>query len=255
MDPMPEEEVIPRIPGIPFTPTAEQREHHEATGHATYRPWCESCISGKARRSAHRPDTGHGDVPEISFDFAELALENAESLRILVCKATPELNYFASTSFDFKSSPFCISFVRGFFEMLGYRRVILRSDGEAALISTLREAVAATPGLEAIFRTSPPDDPQANGAAERAVQEVKAHSKVLVADLRGKYPGIDLGCHVFSWVPRHAAASISRYRILECGRTAEELRSGRKWRRPTILFGEVAHFMPAGQKPRGAPIL
>ena len=79
--------------------------------------------------------------------------------------------------------------------MLGYRRIIIRSDGEPALLSTLREAVAATSGLEAMFRTSPPDDPQANGAAERAVQEVKAHSKVLVADLRGKYPGIDMKAH------------------------------------------------------------
>lgn len=137
--------------------------------------------------------------------------------------------------------------------MLGYRKFIIRCDGEPALLSTLREAVAHTAGLEAIFRNSPPEDHQANGAAERAVQDVKAHTMVLVADLCTKYLGATLGSLIFTWAPRHAAACISRYRILECGRTVEELRSGRKWRRPTILFGEVAHFTPAGSRPRGVP--
>ena len=90
------------------------------------------------------------------------------------------------------------------------------------------------------------------GGAERAVQEVKAHSKILIADLLEKCPGLPMSSSIFQWAPRHAAASISRYRILDCGRTAEELRCGRRWKRPVVLFGETAHFQPAGARPRGA---
>ena len=135
---------------------------------------------------------------------------------------------------------------------MGYRKAIIRSDGEPSLLSCIREAVTLTAELQAIWRTSPPEDHQANGGAERAVQEVKAHTKISIADLMEKLPGVSLSSPIFQWAPRHAAACISRYRILECGRTAEELRSGRRWRRPTILFGETAHFSPAGQRARGS---
>ena len=57
---------------------------------------------------------------------------------------------------------------------MGYRKVVLKTDGEPALI-TVQEAVAKVRTHETICPNPHGYDPQANGAAERAVAEVKAH--------------------------------------------------------------------------------
>ena len=88
------ESSVPRVPRSSLEPSPADREHHEATGHAVYRPWCEACIRGKSRRHAHRPDSGQGRLPELHFDFAEIPLGSDNVVRTLVAKATPELSYF-----------------------------------------------------------------------------------------------------------------------------------------------------------------
>ena len=61
-------------------------------------------------------------------------------------------------------------------DALGYRKVVLKTDGEPALV-TVQEAVAKARTHETICQNPPGYDPQANGAAERAVAEVKAQMR------------------------------------------------------------------------------
>ena len=56
---------------------------------------------------------------------------------------------------------------------LGYRKVVLKTDGEPALV-TVHEAVAKARTHETICQNPPGYDPQANGVTERAVAELKA---------------------------------------------------------------------------------
>ena len=50
-----------------------------------------------------------------------------------------------------------------------------------------------------------------------------------------------------SWIPRHAANCMSRYRIMDDGRTPDQRRCGRTWKRPVVEFGESVHFRPVGE--------
>ena len=50
-----------------------------------------------------------------------------------------------------------------------------------------------------------------------------------------------------SWIPRHAANSVSRYRIMDDGRTPDQRRCGKTWKRPVVEFGESVHFRPVGE--------
>ena len=55
----------------------------------------------------------------------------------------------------------------------GYKRIVLRTDGEHALVAFMR-AVAQRWGGEVIPQLSPTSDPQSNGAVERAARSTKA---------------------------------------------------------------------------------
>ena len=89
-------------------------------------------------------------------------------------------------------------------------------------------------------------DHAANGEAENAGKEVKRQVRVLHAVLVER-----LGLHVppdhpiLTWLPRHAAEVISRYRVGEDGKTAEQIRTGRKWAKLALEFGERVHGRPA----------
>ena len=49
-----------------------------------------------------------------------------------------------------------------------------------------------------------------------------------------------------SWVARHSAFLLTRFRIGEDGKSAYQRALGREWRRPTVVFGEQILFKPVG---------
>ena len=50
-----------------------------------------------------------------------------------------------------------------------------------------------------------------------------------------------------SWIPRHAANCVSRYKIMDDGRTPDQRRCGKTWERPVVEFGESVHFRTVGE--------
>ena len=59
--------------------------------------------------------------------------------------------------------------------------------------------------------------------------------------------GIDEKDPLMSWIPRHAANCVSRYRIMYDGRTLDQRRCGKTWKRPVVEFGESVHCRPVGE--------
>ena len=49
-----EETLVQRILPDPGEPTASQREDHRASGHITFRSWCEDCAAARATGDQHR---------------------------------------------------------------------------------------------------------------------------------------------------------------------------------------------------------
>ena len=73
------------------------------------------------------------------------------------------------------------AFFTGWLRGLGWKRLLLRSDNERALLAFLRAAAASLEGVEVIEQASP--DHAANGLAEVGVREVKAQTRVLMSHL------------------------------------------------------------------------
>ena len=52
---------------------------------------------------------------------------------------------------------------------------------------------------------------------------------------------------LMSWIPRHAVNCVSRYRIMDDGRTPDQRRCGKTWKLPVVEFGESVHFRAVGE--------
>ena len=140
-----------------------------------------------------------------------------------------------------------------FLEILGYREVVLKSDGERSLVKMKMEAAKQARGVSrAVPEESPQGDARANGQAEAAVKEVKWRIRAILLTLAKKFEGgVPQGHPLTYWAPRYAAEQINRFKIGEDGRTPDERRTGKKWVKPMPLFGEKILVKPAGKARRG----
>ena len=77
-----------------------------------------------------------------------------------------------------------LAFFTGWLRGLGWKRLLLWSDKERALLAFLCAAAASLEGVEVIIeQASPEGDHAANGLAEVGVREVKAQTRVLKSHL------------------------------------------------------------------------
>ena len=133
---------------------------------------------------------------------------------------------------------------------LGYKDIILKSDGEPALKS-VQEEVERRRNDPTILENSAPGDSGAIGAAERAVQVLGGYVRVLRAGPQGRLGMVIRGSHlVMTWLVQHAADCILKYQVGEDGKTDHERLKGKLFSRPAVEFGEKVHFKKGakGQK-------
>ena len=117
--------------------------------------------------------------------------------------------------------------------------MLLRSDNERTLLAFLRAAAASSESVEVIEQASPEGDHAANGLAEVGVREVKAQTRVLKSHLEERLKRqLDWGEPLATWLVRHSANCLSRYRIQNDGKTPDQRRTGKRWRRQVVEFGE-----------------
>jgi len=179
-------------------------------------------------------------LPEIGFDYGFMGKKNIEGTMPIICCRDKRTTSHGATAVPKKgrcdyATAYTAAFVRG----LGYKRVVFRSDNERALLAMLLAVSLALPEVEVVTRTSPEGDHQANGLAELGVREAKGQVRVIMSQVEARYKRkIGHDEPLYAWAPRHAANSMNRFRIGSDGRTPEQRRTGRRWRRPIVEFGE-----------------
>ena len=147
------------------------------------------------------------------------------------------------------SDKFAIQVIIDFVRHLGWRRIILKSDSEESIMALKGGVRAGLDDVDVAFEESPRGDHKANGETENAVKQVKGQIRVLYLALMARMGGnvmLPYSHPLVQWLPRHAATVVSRYRVGEDGFTAEQRRSGKRWRQPAIPFGsKVLVRLPA----------
>ena len=243
----------PRQIRSPKEPTAAEVAEHEVLGHIQYREWCRHCVAargiGQQHRSREQEERESDGLPVVACDYCFMGQDDGKLKPILVMKDS-KTQAIAAIFVEAKGTdPYAIKFWQGFVKHLGYKRFIAKSDGEASIKAMKAKAIEGLKGIEAIAQESPEEDHQANGLAEAAVREVKRQVRVLKSSLEEKL-GLTLKDDdpILAWLPRHGADLLSRYGKGEDGRTPEQRRSGKAWRRPALEFGERLYYREAGAK-------
>ena len=144
-------------------------------GHAIYRNCCRICMAAKGQGQPHQraPEDDETAVPVVSSDYAFMGQDDEDTMPMLVLRDRKS-KMKAATFVERKGdNAYAIKFFARFLQILGYRKIINKSDGEPAILLLKRRAVEEVPGLEAIPQESAPADHQANGEIEVTVQEIK----------------------------------------------------------------------------------
>ena len=248
-------------------PTQEEIDYHVATGHAVHRSWCAACMHARGVVGRHLAKEGRDAEdadPVVSLDYAYLRYrgereddkddeeEDEEDvdvsglprkMLILVAKDR-RTGMLAATAVRRKGADdHAAKWLSSFVRHLGYRRLHLQSDSEAAIIALKAASALMLPEVEVLMRESPPGEHASNGEAEVAVREIKRQIRTLRFALEARL-GKEIGDehHVLSWLPMAAGNAISHFRLGSDGATAEMRRSGRAFKKSVAEFGEQVHY-------------
>ena len=125
----------------------------------------------------------------------------------------------------------------------------MRSDNDRSLLSLIERVTSNLTGVELVQIDVSQKAMMRQMALRRSVfVEIKAQTRVLRSQLEQRLGGrTDEKDPLMSRIPHHAANCVSRYRIMDVGRTPDQRRCGKTWKRPVVEFGESVHFKPVGE--------
>ena len=254
-----EEAHKPRQVPVPIRPSQADVEEHNVLGHVQYRSWCPHCVASRGVGQRHvAVKEEEGAKPTILSDYGYM---NGQSLvdeasgsvdpdnyPILVIK-DKKYKYISATYLPDKGvTPFGYKYFSSFIQRMGHQEIIMKSDNEPALV-TLKTRAAKEAGVDAIPEESVVGDSKANGEIECAVKEVKGMCRATKSVLEERLGmSLDRRDPMLAWIPTYAADMISRHRVGPDGCTAEKRRTGKNWRRPSFIYGELICFKPAVNK-------
>ena len=197
----------------------EEIAEHSVT-HLPHRSWCPVCVQGQARDRPHRRvDRSEHALPELHFDY--VTRDEGETQAMQVMRDTKTGMMFAHhVPKKGMSNVHGAREIIKDVEKLGYDKIILRSDDEAALKS-IRAEVARIREKETVLENSPVGDSKANGVAERAAHAFGEQFRVIREGLQQRLQVRIPGNHpLTSWMTEHSADFLNKCQCGEDGRTA-----------------------------------
>ena len=250
----------PLAPAVPQVPTDEQRMKHYLT-HQPYAPWCEFCISNRAREDVHQSVTPSSAGSVVSFDFGYVSRLEDEKDKLTVLFAhdqhTKMMHSVPTQQKGGRSLVYlCTELVR-FILHLGHQAVILRCDDEpstVALANSTRKSLRSF-GVACKLEFVAVGNHQGNGAAEVTVQVIRQLGMCFLQRLEAG-GGLDkpvFGAHhpLTAWCLVHASWIHNRYATTS-GQTAYERAFDSPYQGRIRQFGEVVLAYVKSTK-KGAP--
>jgi len=226
------------------TPTQKDVDEHMLT-HIPFRSWCKFCVMGRGVSLQHRKiDKSQETIPTISIDYAFLnekqEVENEErcGMPILAIKDRKTGMMQSRVVPSKGNDKYAIKRLKKDIELLGYKKIILKSDNEPSIIS-LKQAVKDSMNVEIILEESPVGDHQANGEVENAIKRCAGQFRTLKEVTETRYgKRIAPEHHILPWMIAYSSGCINRFQVGEDGYTNHKRWKGKDFDRPICEFGE-----------------
>ena len=253
----------------PVRPSVKEVEEHNLT-HMPFRNWCIFCVKGKAKDDPHKrkiKQDEEQDIPIVSIDYMFMESREARLRRkelnrrrggneneedkgmpILVLKDSRTKVALSRVVPHKGRDQYAIERLQQDIANLGYKKLILKSDNEIAIIA-LKQAVKRERDQDIILEESPEYDSMGNGEVERSIQEVQGQIRTIKLNLEANYNTKIKEDHpAIPWLVAHAGSIITRYKIGEDGKTAYQRWKGRRYARAIAEFGECVIYCKLGSK-------
>ena len=260
-----EEHRRPRVLRNPGQPTESEIEEHNAT-HIPYRPWCEACNRGRAKKKPSLRLCGaysHSEHARVRMDYAKLTeviddevedgqdgdeVEGAENSQTMLVMQESQHTSVWSYAVERKgaSEEWLVPQLLDDLETVGLQedRVVAKSDQEPSVVEVIREVVDGRQAAHGTaVESSAVGESDTNATVERAIQDVEGQIRTLRAGLEARLrEKVHIRDPVVPWLIRHAGCLITMCRVRPNGKTALEMIKGRRTHMKITEFGEHVLF-------------
>ena len=245
------EELAPEDPAVrplrdPGQPTEAECRQHELT-HLPFRPWCADCVAGAAADHPHRRRAPRADdegLTKVSVDYGFMSTtgEADPNRTLLIVHASRSKTVFAVVvTGKGRQDPKAVGWLVEQIRRLGVGQCVLQADGEIAQRTFVKDVIEEACRVSAVGIApahSPAYDHQANGAAEKAVRDVKDHVRVMLGALTRRVGVITIQEPIFEWLVQYAAELLSGARVGHDGMTPYRRLRGEAWKPELAEFCE-----------------
>ena len=239
----------------PTKPSQEEVNEHMLT-HLPFRSWCPHCVRGKSKGKPHkRTEEEPRELPTIALDYTFMHesqnKHEEKGMPILVIKDIKQDDtgtgmIFAQVVPQKGVQPFAVKTLAGVVAQLGHQELIMKSDGEPAIVA-LKEAAKNERKERIVIESSPVKESKSNGAIEAAVQQVQGQFRTMKDALETKIgTRLTPNSTIIPWIVAHAARTMNRYQVGTDGKTAYRRWKGKDFKREVAEIGETILYLKAG---------
>ena len=228
--------IVPIIVCLGFDPFRPVQNHTFAHG-----SWCEVCIKAREREDAHASQKEKGAKPTIAMDYKEFgeAEDSEDKIKTIILK-DGESGCMAAHVVEQKGSPdlWAVQRILDDIRMFGHTDVIMKGDGELALVQVQREIVDKR-SAGSVHQNPPAYDPQSNGAVERCVQEFMNQMRAMKIGLEQRIQmKIDTSWMIVEWMIDLVPTLINRCLVGHDGKTPYVRLMGKNSSKDIVEIGE-----------------
>ena len=243
-----------RVAKDPGAPTEQEVQEHYAT-HLPYRSWCPVCVKARGTEEPRKKATTSNDKPIVSMDCKELGEEIEDDKIEMIVIKDEKTGCVSAHHCERKGATdtWAMDRVIDDIETFGHNDVILKTDGEPSMLQVQRHVKAKRAGTT-IPMNPPAYNPQSNGAAERAVQEVTCQIRALKIGLQERIKAkVGTNWAIMQWMIELAPVLINRCLVGKDGRTPYRRLMGKDSAKGIVELGErvlakIARGRQSGRK-------
>ena len=229
----------------PIAPSQQEFDDHCRRGHVVYRDWCPVCVRSRGREDPHRRNEElhvREGVPVVCMDYKTIK-KGKPPWMVLRDQGSRCISSHQARCKGPQDRWLVERVVRDI-ENLGHGAVTLKGDNEPAMQQFLA-AIKNRRAQRTLLEGPPAVDPQANGAAEKAVQDLVGEARSLKLGLEYRVRrALPPDSAIMEWIPPHAGWIITHERVGPDGRTPIHRLTGRPCRQTLAEFGEQVWAKP-----------